>query len=103
MDPFLVDARGNPQPTVVAGLAEINENAKLPLIMKFVLLSWFLPEGMPFLIAGMRLNVVSVVFLVLIPVVFSRFANKVSSRRYRFVWSDPFVPPRGSGCFSDPP
>ena len=92
MDTFLVDARSDRQPAIVAGPAEINENAKLPLSMKFVLLTWFLPEGMSFFIGGMRLNLVRVVFLVLTPTVFSRFANKVSSGRYRFVWSDLFVP-----------
>ena len=80
----------------------INEKAKLPLAMKFVLLSWFLPEGMSFFIAGMRLNLIRVVFLVLTPVVFSRFVNKIGSGRYRFVLSDVLVPPPGSGCFSDP-
>lgn len=92
MDTFLVDARRTPQPAIVAGRSEINENARLPLAMKFVLLSWFLPEGLSFFIAGMRLNVIRVIFLVLTPVVFARFVAKVSSGRYRFVLSDLFVP-----------
>jgi len=92
MDTFLVDARRNPQPAIIPGPNAINEKARLPLAMKLVLLSWFLPEGMSFFIAGMRLNVIRVIFLVLTPVVFARFANKISSRRYRFVLSDLFVP-----------
>ena len=102
MDTFIVDARRHTQPAVVAGPSEINENARLPLALKFVLLSWFLPEGMSFFIAGLRLNVIRVVFLVLTPVVFARFANKVGSGRYRFVLSDLFVPAAAFWMFLGP-
>ncbi len=90
------------QPPIISGAGEINENAKVPLAMKFVLLTWFLPEGMSFFIADMRLNLIRVVFLVLTPVVFTRFAQKVSSGRYRFVLSDLFVPAAGFWMFLGP-
>jgi hypothetical protein len=102
MDTLLIDGRRETQAPIITGPAEINEHAKLPLSMKFILLSWYLPEGMSFFIAGMRLNVIRVVFLVLTPVVFSRFASKVSSGRYRFVWSDLFVPAAGFWMFLGP-
>jgi hypothetical protein len=102
MDTFIVDARRDMQPQIVAGPGEINENARLPLAMKFVLLSWFLPEGMSFFVAGMRLNVIRVIFLILAPVVFARFAGKIGSGRYRFVWSDLFVPAAAFWMFLGP-
>src|ERR1700742_1459370 len=92
MDTLLIDGRREIQAPIISGPVEINEKAKLPLSMKLILLSWYLPEGMSFFVAGLRLNVIRVIFLALTPVVFSRFASKVSSGRYRFVWSDLFVP-----------
>jgi hypothetical protein len=102
MDTFIADARRNPPLPVAAEPHVINEKAKLPLAMKFVLLTWFLPEGMSFFIAGMRLNLIRVVFLVLTPVVFSRFVSKIGSGRYRFVLSDVLVPAAGFWMFLGP-
>jgi hypothetical protein len=102
MDTFVAGAGRNAPPSIVLGPSTINERARLPLAMKFVLLSWFLPEGLSFFIGDMRLNVVRVVFLVLTPVVFGRFVSKISSGRYRLVLSDLFVPAAGFWMFLGP-
>jgi hypothetical protein len=102
MDTLIVDARRDIQPAIAAGSREINENARLPFAMKLVAVSWFLPEGLSFFVAGLRLNIIRVIFLILTPVVFARFANKLASRRYRFVWSDVFVPAAAFWMFLGP-
>lgn len=102
MDTFIVDAGPRLKRPAVAVTAEINEQARLPLMMKLVLLSWFLPEGLSFFVAGLRLNVIRVIFLALTPVVFARFANKIASGNYRFVWSDAFVPAAAFWMFLGP-
>jgi hypothetical protein len=70
----------------------IDEAAPLPVPLKLVLISLFLPEAMSFFVAGLRLTVTRVIFLVLAPVLFIKFGQKVATRRYVFVWSDVFVP-----------
>jgi hypothetical protein len=106
MDTFIVQAQPNSQRGIPAPppppIVEIDERARLPLAMKLILVSWFLPEGLSFFVAGLRLNVVRVLFLILTPVVFTRFANKVASGRYRFVASDAFVPAAAFWMFLGP-
>ena len=70
----------------------ITEAAALPLSLKLVLMSVFLPEAMSFFVAGLRLTATRVIFLVLAPVVFIRFGQKIATGRYLFVASDVFVP-----------
>ncbi len=86
MDTFIVDARRDTQPAIAAGAGlipePIDENARLPLAMKFILVTWFLPEGLSFFVAGLRLNLIRVIFLILTSVVFVRFADKIGSGRY---------------------
>jgi hypothetical protein len=64
----------------------------LPLYLKLVLFSVFLPEGLSFFIAGLRLTFVRLLFLLFTPMVFARLFAKMGSDRYRFVASDLFVP-----------
>jgi hypothetical protein len=64
----------------------------LPLALKLILLSLFLPEGLSFFIADLRLTATRLLFLLLTPVVFARFVGRITSGRFRFVASDLFVP-----------
>jgi hypothetical protein len=102
MDTFIVEAGPGTQRAIVTAPDLINEHAKLPLAMKLILVSWFLPEGLSFFVAGLRLNIIRVIFLILTPVVFARFANKVATGRYRFVASDAFVPAAAFWMFLGP-
>ena len=67
-----------------------------------ILLTVFLPEGMSFFIAGLRLTPTRLVFLILAPVVFARFVRKIASGDFRFVLSDAAVPLAGLWMFVGP-
>ena len=69
-----------------------DEERRLPLTLKLILWTFFLPEGLSFFVAGLRLTVIRVIFLALTPVLVARLAANMASGRYRFVASDLFVP-----------
>ena len=102
MDTFIREAGSDTQEAVLSELGDADERARLPLSLKFILFSWFLPEGLSFFVAGLRLTVIRVIFLILTPVVFARLAQKVSTGRYRFVASDLFVPAAAGWMFLGP-
>lgn len=64
----------------------------LPLTLKLALLTLFLPEGMSFFVAGLRLTLTRMLFLAVTPTVFMRLSAKISTGQYRFVASDLFIP-----------
>jgi hypothetical protein len=64
---------------------------KLPLSVKLILLTIFLPDQLSLFIAGLRLTEVRLVLLSLTPLVFLRLNKQFQSHRYRFVASDLFV------------
>ncbi len=68
-----------------------HDSAPLPLSLRFILFTLFLPEGMSFFIADLRLTFTRAIFLVITPLVFMEFKKKVSTGQYRFVLSDLFV------------
>ncbi len=74
----------------------------LSLWLKMILLTVFLPEGMSFFLAGLRLTPTRAIFLVIAPMVFSRFFKNVASGNYRFVLSDALVPLAGLWMFVGP-
>jgi hypothetical protein len=102
MDTFIVESGPGTQRATVAAPILIDEHTRLPLAMKLILVSWFLPEGLSFFVAGLRLNIIRVTFLILTPVVFARFASKIATGRYRFVASDAFVPAAAFWMFLGP-
>jgi hypothetical protein len=63
----------------------------LRLELKLILLTLFIPQELSFFIAGLRLNLTRVIFIVLTPLLFSRVIRKMGTGRYRFVASDLFV------------
>lgn len=64
---------------------------KLPLSLKLIILSLFLPDQLSIFIAGLRLTEVRLVLLFLTPLVFLHLIKQFQSGRYRFVLSDLFV------------
>lgn len=73
--------------------------AAAPLSTKLIIFSLFLPEGLSFYVLGLRLTVTRLIFLVVTPVLIVRLARSLSSGRYRFVFSDLFVPLTGIWMF----
>jgi hypothetical protein len=102
MDTFIGEAGSDTPGAGFTTPGETDERVGLPLALKIILLSCFLPDGLSFFVAGLRLTVTRLTFLVLTPVVFARFAQKVSTGRYRFVASDVFVPAAGAWMFLGP-
>ncbi len=78
------------------------KRARLPLSLQLIAIFWCLPEGLSFFIAGLRLTVIRVIFLIMTPFVITRFVQKISTGRYRFVASDLFVPAAGFWMFLGP-
>jgi hypothetical protein len=64
------------------------QRPKLPLIMKFIVVTLFLPEGLSFYIAGLRFTITRLTFLILTPMLILRFAKILAAGEYRFVLSD---------------
>jgi hypothetical protein len=64
---------------------------KIPFALKLVAVTLFLPEESSFYIAGLRLTLTRVIFLVLTPIVVTQLIRKIEAGRYRFVLSDLFV------------
>lgn len=70
----------------------VDDAASLPISLRLILLSFCLPEGMSFFVAGLRLTVARAIFLFLAPVLFMKLGQRVAAGRYLFVHSDLFVP-----------
>ena len=64
----------------------------LPLSLRLILFTLFLPPESSFFVFGLRLTVTRLIFIILTPVVFARLSGKIAAGRYRFVASDLFVP-----------
>lgn len=60
-----------------------------------IAVSLFLPEEISARVQGLYLSPARVIFLVLTPILLIRFGQKITSGRYRFVYSDLFVPTLG--------
>jgi hypothetical protein len=73
--------------------AQLNssEHAKLPLSLKVILFTLFLPVESSFYVLGLRLTVIRFLFLILTPMLLIKVTRKVSSGSYHFVPSDLFV------------
>jgi hypothetical protein len=65
---------------------------KLPLPLTLVLLTVFLPEGLSFFIAGLRLTLTRLIFLVIAPMLFAKLGDKIGRGEFRLVASDIFIP-----------
>jgi hypothetical protein len=87
---------------MAASRVEYGPGAPLPLILKILIITLFLPEGMSFFVAGLRLTVTRAILLGLTPVVLMRLAKMMQAGRYRFVWSDLVVPITGLVMFIGP-
>lgn len=70
--------------------------------LKLILLTLFIPPELSFYIAGLRLTSTRVIFIVLTPMVMSRFFQNVGLGGYRFVASDLFVLLTGFWMFVGP-
>src|SRR5689334_10228463 len=64
---------------------------RLPISLKLIVLSLFLPEAMSFYLGSLRLTCTRLLFIMLVPAVSSQIQTKVASGQYRFVASDLFV------------
>jgi hypothetical protein len=64
-----------------------------------IVFSVFLPEGLSFYIAGLRLTVTRFTLLVITPILLVKLAQAFSTGRYRFVLSDLFVVLTGAWMF----
>ena len=67
----------------------------LPFSLTLLILSLCVPAELSFYLFGLRLTVTRLLLLLLTPVLVVKAAQKLSSRRYRFVLSDLFVPLSG--------
>lgn len=94
-------APGVSAPVVPRPLAQ-PRTASLPPSLKLILFSLFLPEATSFFIDGLRLTVTRLLLILLTPMVFSRLYAKCQAGRYRFVWSDVFVPASALWMFLGP-
>ena len=83
-------------------LSGANREIGLPLTVKVIIISIFLPEGLSFYVAGLRLTVTRLIFLVVTPVLVVRLSRMLGAGRYRFVLSDLLVPVAGVWMFVAP-
>src|SRR5258708_21516067 len=72
------------------GVAARNE-AALPLALKLIAITTFLPEELSFYILGLRLPAIRLILIVLTPLLLIRLGQRLAAGRYRFVLSDLFV------------
>ena len=63
----------------------------LPLALRLILFTLFLPVELSLFIAGLRVTLTRLIFLALAPAVFVRLGSQIAAGRYRFVMSDLFV------------
>ena len=67
----------------------------LPLSLTLLIISLCVPVELSFYFFGLRLTMTRLLLLLLTPVLVAKAARKLTSRRYRFVLSDLFVPLAG--------
>ncbi len=91
MDTMAQDDGPGANPDATALPNDVDEATPLPLALKLILLSVFLPEGLSFFVFGLRLTVSRVILLALAPSLFLRLGQKLSTGRYVFVASDLFI------------
>ncbi len=65
--------------------------AALPLALKLIAVTTFLPEELSFYILGLRLTAIRLILIVLTPLLLIRLGQRLAAGRYRFVLSDLFV------------
>jgi hypothetical protein len=71
-------------------LRNLSTAASLPIILTIILLTLFMPVELSFYIFGLRLTVIRLIFIIISPFLFFKFAQKVATGQYRFVLSDLF-------------
>jgi hypothetical protein len=71
----------------------------VPPILVVIIFSLFVPEGLSFYLAGLRLTVTRLTFLIITPILLQQLSRLVSTGRYRFVFSDLFAPMTGVWMF----
>lgn len=79
--------------------SSVSRKALLPPVVKVVILTLFLPEGLSFYIGGLRLTVTRLMFLGMTPILIVQMVRLLSAGSYRFVLSDLFVPLTGVWMF----
>jgi hypothetical protein len=67
----------------------------IPWALSLITITTFLPEGLSFYILGLRLTATRLIFLILTPLLLVRLVQRMAVGRYRFVFSDLFVPLAG--------
>src|SRR6266851_7143378 len=65
--------------------------AALPLALKLIAITTFLPEELSFYILGLRFTAIRLILIVLTPLLLIRLGQRLAAGRYRFVLSDIFV------------
>ena len=65
--------------------------AALPLALKLIAITTFLPEELSFYILGLRFTAIRLILIVLTPLLLIRLGQRLAAGRYRFVLSDLFV------------
>ena len=63
----------------------------MPLVLRLVVLTVFIPVELSFYIFGLRLTATRLVLLLIAPFLLGLFVRKLTTNRYRFVLSDLFV------------
>jgi len=84
--------------TWVAGIRPVSvivrmgsRNETNPWLLKLIVVSIFLPDEVGLRVSGLWFSGSRTIFLLLVPVLFIRFARKLITGHYRFVFSDLFV------------
>jgi hypothetical protein len=76
--------------------------AALPLSLRLIVVTAFLPEGLSFFIAGLRLTLARLILVLLTPYLVIRIGRRLASGRYRFVAADSLVLAAGFWMFLAP-
>ena len=84
-------AGANPRFRVARGPAVAKSAATMPFVLTLIVIGLFIPEELSFYLFGLRLTVIRLSFLLLTPFLLTKWIQKVSAGRYRFVLSDLFV------------
>jgi hypothetical protein len=74
----------------------------LSFALRLILCTLFFPAESSFFIFGLRFTVTRLIFIILTPVVFTRFIGKIVTGRYHLVASDVFVPMAAIWMFVGP-
>lgn len=63
----------------------------LPFALRLVLITLCIPVEFSFYLFGLRLTATRLIFLILTPVLLAKFARKLTTNHYQFVFSDLFI------------